>query len=197
MGKGHQVIKFYTHKANALSLNKINRAHQNPLPILPRDYSFHLLFGSTIGSIGIGLMTLEGKRSDNDLEKEKILSNESIELAKINKTHETQLELQRRQHAHERSLAQPPSKTVESCVHDQVDNIHSNVKQNVVREGITRLVERIFEKGGPPPKGPMSATSPYDSPAFEGRLGWFVFVSIIVYRDFIWMYFTFNFKGKK
>jgi len=197
MGKGQQVIKFYTHKANALSLNQITRTQQNPLPILPKDYSLHILFGSTIGSIGVGLMALEGKKSDNRLEEARILSHERIELAKINQIHETQMELQKRQHEHERNLAQPASKTVGSCVHDQVSNINSSVKHNVIQQGISRLVERIFEKGGPPPKGPTSATSPYDYQSFQGRLGWFVLVSIITYREFIWMYFIFTFKGKK
>ena len=110
MGKGQQIIKFYTHKANALSLKQITGAQQNPLPILPKDYSLHILFGSTIGSIGVGLMALEGKKSDNRLEEAKILSHERIELAKINQTHETQMELQKRQHEHERNLSQPQVK---------------------------------------------------------------------------------------
>jgi hypothetical protein len=77
-----------------------------------------------------------------------------------------------------------------------VSNIHDSVKHHVVREEISRLVNRIFEKG-PPPKAPPSATSQYDYPSFEGRLGWFIFVSIMTYREFIWMYFIFTFKGKK
>ena len=96
MGKGQQVIKFYTHKANALSLKQITGAQQNPLPTLPKDYSLHILFGSTIGSIGVGLMALEGKKSDNHLEEAKILSHERVELAKIDQTHKTQLEMQKR-----------------------------------------------------------------------------------------------------
>ena len=197
MGKGQQIIKFYTHKANALSLNQMTKSQQNPLPILPKDYSLHILFGSTIGSIGVGLMALEGRKSDNRLAEAKILSNERIEMARIDQIHKTQLELQKRQHDHERNLAQPKSKGVASCVHDEVSDIHSSVKRNAIQEGVRRVVERLFEKGGPPPKGPTTATSPYDFPSFEGRVGWFLFISIITYREFIWMYFIFTFKGKR
>ena len=141
MGKGQQVIKFYTHKANALSLKQITGAQQAPLP---KGYSLYTLFRSTLGSVGVGLMALEGKKSDNRLKELEILSNEKVELAKIAQTHKTQIEMQKRQHKHEKNMSQPPSKGVESCVHDQVSNIHDSVKHNVVREWISRLVSRIF-----------------------------------------------------
>jgi hypothetical protein len=83
MGKGQQVIKFYTHKANALSLKQITGAQQNPLPILPKDYSLHILFGSTIGPIGVGLMALEGKKSDNDWKKQKFYLMKESSLLKL------------------------------------------------------------------------------------------------------------------
>jgi hypothetical protein len=129
--------------------------------------------------------------SDRDVRFEVSENAKIIRLAEIEESKQTALDLQARQHEHEKPMAQKVLDDRKG-VGDQIESIHEEVKTQVVRQGVNRIMSHFFNSGKPP-----TAQSTFYYPNVGIRISWFLFISILTYRGFVWIYFLFLFRGKK
>jgi hypothetical protein len=117
--------------------------------------------------------------------------NKEVQLAQINQYRETALELQERQHSHEIGMAKN-NLDVKKGIIPQLDSVHEEVKRQVVKQEVERIISHLFGSSGPP-----KATSPYYYPSLDMRISWSIFLSVVIDREFFYIYPLFLFKGKK
>jgi len=197
MSKG-QLLKLYKSKPNFINYK--------PMAVqpLPKDYSNHLLFGGSISGLGVAFFGWKIKERQAEIDELRIISDKEariiesedskiVRLAEIAQARETALLIQARQHQHEESMAQKLLDAKKGIM-PQVQEAHVEVKQQVIRQGIGRMMDHFFNSNGRPP--PV-AQSTFDYPNLEIRVGWFLVITIFTYKEFVWMYLIFIFKSKR
>lgn len=197
MSKG-QLVKLHKNKPNFINFKSM------AVQPLAKDYSNHLLFGGSITSLGAAFFGWKIKEQDARLEGLKIISDKEIRLtesedlkivrlAEIAQTRDTTLLIQARQHDHEKFMAQKLL-DAKKGVMPQIQDAHDEVKQQVVRQGVNRIMSHFFSSNDRPPP---TAQSTFEYPNLEMRVSWFLFITILTYKDFVWMYLIFLFRSKK
>jgi hypothetical protein len=81
-------------------------------------------------------------------------------LAEIEQNQQTTFEVQARQHEHERSMAQKLLDAKKGIM-PQLESTNEEVKTQVVRQGVSRIMSHYFNSSGPP-----KAQSTFDYPNF-------------------------------
>jgi hypothetical protein len=179
----NQLVKLHKQKPNIINFK--------PMVVQPlsKDYSNHLFFGGSIASLGVAFFGWEIKEQDARLDELKIICDKEVRfkesddakivrLAEIEQARQTTLELQTRQHEHERSMAQKVLDDKKGII-PQIESTHEEVKVQVVRQGVNSTMSHFFSSNGPP-----TAQSTFEYPNLEVRVSWFLFVSIFTYREF-------------
>ena len=129
--------------------------------------------------------------SDKDVRFKVSEDAKTVRLAEIQEARQTALDLQTRQHNHEKFMAQKVLDDRKG-IGPQIESTHDEVKNQVLKQGVNRIMSHLFNSCKSP-----SAQSPFDYPNGEVRITWFLFISLLTYWEFSWMYFLFLFRGKR
>jgi hypothetical protein len=147
MGK-HQLAKLRKQKPHTINLK--------PMIVrqLPKDYSNHLLIGGSLASLGVVFFGWKIKEADARISELKIASDRDvrfkvsedakiIRLAEIEEARQTALDLQTRQHEHEKSMAQKVLDDIKD-IGPQIESTHEEAKNQVVKQGVNRIMSHFL-----------------------------------------------------